>query len=371
VDVQLDRVRQDAPYGVPPEIVKFATDPAVSGVDANGDSLGLQRLGRSGVTELDEQIARNISRYLQTQYTYTLDITDARLSSDQDPLGWFVTEDGRRGHCEFFAGAAALACQALGIPARVVVGFKTDEYNSSLEKYVVRQSDAHAWVEVLTERGWISLDPTSGRGEDGPRRMDLLDRIQHWFDFVQYTWANSVVAYDNGARNSLIENLETDVIGRAQETAGLWDRFKAWLEQQNLYIYSAQLMAWLIVAMAAAGTFIVAWFFFEQWRLRRRARRIGLKGLPADEALRLARKLAFFDDLMRLLERHGYARSPSQTPREFAQSLAFLPRQAFDAVMGLTDVFYRVRYGRADLTSRRQRLLSRSLDQLSAVLQRS
>jgi hypothetical protein len=160
------------------------------------------------------------------------------------------------------------------------------------------------------------------------------------------------------------------VIGRAQETAGLWDRFKAWLEQQNLYIYSAQLMAWLIVAMAAAGTFIVAWFFFEQWRLRRRARRIGLKGLPADEALRLARKLAFFDDLMRLLERHGYARSPSQTPREFAQSLAFLPRQAFDAVMGLTDVFYRVRYGRADLTSRRQRLLSRSLDQLSALLQR-
>jgi hypothetical protein len=370
VDGQLELLRRDAPHGVAAEIVRFATDPAVSGVDASGQGLARQRLERSGTTELDEEIARNISRYLQTQYSYTLDITDARLSSDQDPLAWFVTEDGRRGHCEFFAGTAALACQALGIPARVVVGFKTDEYNASLEKYVVRQSDAHAWVEVLTQRGWLTLDPTSGNGDDRAREEDLLDRIQHWFDFLEYTWANNVVAYDNGARTSLIENIETDVIGKAQETAGLWDRFKAWLEQQNLYIYSAQLMAWLIVAMALAAALIVLWFFVEQWRLRRRARRIGLKGLPADEALRLARQLAFFDDLIQLLERHGHERRPSQTPREFARSLAFLPRQAFDAVMGLTDVFYRVRYGQAELSPRRQRMLSRSLDELAGVLQK-
>jgi hypothetical protein len=369
VDVQVAQAARTAPYPVAPEIIRFATDPRVSGTDAQGQSLARQRLHMSGTTELDETIARNISRYLQTQYSYTLDITDARLSSDQDPLAWFVTEDGQRGHCEFFAGTAALACQALGIPARVVVGFKAEEYNKSLEKYVVRQSDAHAWVEVLTHRGWIMLDPTSGNGDDADSATeDVLDRVQHWFDFLEYTWANNVVAYDNGARTSLIQSLETDVMSRAQETAGLWDRFKEWLERQNMYIYSAQLMAWLIVAMALAAGGVILWFLLEQWRLRRRARRIGLRGLPPEEVRRLARQLGFFDDMVRLLERHGYRRRPSQTPREFARSLAFLPRQAFDAVIAFTDVFYRVRYGHSELTPRRQRSLTRSLDQLAATL---
>lgn len=368
-DAQVERSLQTVPYAPAREIVDFAIDPQVSGIDAEGNGLARRRLLRSGTTELDEQIARSISRYLQTQYTYTLDITDARLSGDQDPLAWFVGEDGRRGHCEFFAGTAALACQALGIPARVVVGFKSDEFNASLEKYVVRQSHAHAWIEVLTQRGWNTLDPTSGNGDDLTRSTpNVLDRVQHWVEFLEYTWANNVVAFDNGARTSLMQNLETDVLARAQGTAGLWDRFTEWLERQNLYIYSAQLMAWLIVAMAAAAALIVLWFVLLRWRLRRRAQRIGLRNLPPEEAQRLARQLAFFDELMQMLERHGYRRHASQTPREFAQSLAFLPRQAFDAVVALTDVFYRIRYGRARLTPRRHKSLNRSLDQLATAL---
>src|SRR5690606_13065633 len=296
-------------------------------------------------------------------------ISDARMSAADDPLAWFVSEDGRRGHCEFFAGTAALACQALGIPARVVVGFKSSEFNGSLDKFVVRQSHAHAWVEVLTERGWITLDPTSGNGDDLARdEPDLLDRVQHWFEFLEYTWANNVITYDNGARTDLLQSFETDMLMRAHDTAGLWDRFKAWLERQNLYIYSAQLMAWLLVAMVLSAVGVLLWFAWDRWRLRRRARRIGLGRLSADEAQRLARQLAFFDDLLRLLERHGHRRRPEQTPREFALSLACLPRQAFDTVVSMTDIFYRVRYGQARVTPRRQRLLGRSLDRLAATL---
>ena len=369
VDRQLARARQYPAYPPPPEIMRFALDPAVSGVSADGQSLGRQRVARQGPTELDEQIARNIARYLQTQYTYTLDVTDARLSTSQDPLAWFVSEDGRRGHCEFFAGTAALACQALGIPARVVVGFRCDDFNGSMGKYVVRQSHAHAWVEVLTQRGWIMLDPTSGNGDDLLRdQKNFLDTIQHWFEFMQYTWANSIVAYDNNARSSLISELETDLAGGARNTLGLWDRFTEWLERQNLYFVSAQVVAWLIALMSAAAALTMGWFFYERWRLRRRAQRIGLRGLASDDTRRLARQLAFFEELVLLLERHGHARRPHQTPREFARSLAFLPRQAFDTVWGMTDVFYRVRYGQGFLTPRRQRHLTRSLDVLAQML---
>ena len=50
----------------------------------------------------------------------------------------------------------------------------------------------------------------------------------------------------------------------------------------------------------------VGWFFFERLRLRRRARRIGLDTLPSTQQLYLARQLGFFDDLLRLLERHSH-----------------------------------------------------------------
>ena len=374
-DEALDRQReQSGPEPVYPAsaaMVAFALDPAVSGVDADGRSLARQRLERVGVGALDERIARNISRYLQTSYAYSLDVTDARRSADQDPMDWFVGPDGHRGHCEYFAGTLALACQALGIPARVVVGFKTDEFNASMGRYVVRQSHAHAWVEVLTARGWQSLDPTSGNGDDAISASGGFgQRVRQWFEFLQYTWANNVVAYDNGTRENLLQNLESRVV-TGEAGGGLWNQFQQWLERQNLYIYSVQVMAWLIVAALVVLCGAVAWFALERWRLRRRARRMGLRDLPPDEAKRLARQLAFYDELLRLLGRHGHRRRASQTPREFAGSLASLPAEAFAAVGGLTEVFYRVRYGRGRLTPRRQRWLGRTLETLAATLERA
>ena len=371
----LDRVAAaaaaDPIYPASPALLDFALDPAVSGRDAAGRPLARDRLERPGITADDERIARNMERYLQQNYRYSLDVTDARRSADQDPLDWFVGPDGRRGHCEYFAGTLAGALQALGIPARVVVGFKSDEFNPSMGRYVVRQSHAHAWVEALTRRGWQTLDPTSGNGDDVAGATDgPLRRVRQWLEFLQYSWANSVVAYDNSARESLIQRVETGVADRAADGGGLWDDFQAWLERQNLYVYSAQVMAWLIVAALATMGGAVTWFLFEQWRLRRVARRMGLRGLPPGEARRLARQLTFYDDLTRLLGRHGFSRPASQTPREFAGSLSHLPGETYGAVVALTEIFYRVRYGQGRLTGRRQRLIGRSLDSLAASLEK-
>ena len=359
-------------YPASAAILSFALDPAVSGRDTDGASLARRRLDRVGVGPLDERIARNMERYLQQNYAYSLDVTDARRTADQDPMDWFVSPDGRRGHCEYFAGTLALACQALGIPARVVVGFKSDEFNPSMNKYVVRQSHAHAWVEALTGRGWQTLDPTSGNGDDSVREAGgLMRRVRQWVEFLQYNWANNVVAYDNGTRENLFQHIESSVVKKGADGGGLWQQFQAWLERQNLYVYSVQVMAWLIVGAVAAMCLAVLWFAFEKWRLWRLARRMGLRDLPTGEARRLARQLVFYDDLLRLLGRHGHRRSASQTPREFARSLSPLPGEAYAAVSGLTEVFYRVRYGRGRLTPRRQRWLGRSLEALTRTLERA
>jgi transglutaminase-like putative cysteine protease len=354
------------------QIVAFALDPAVTGTDARGRSLARLRLERAGTTPLDAIIADNLEAHLRTQFVYSLDVSAeaSRLPTTADPLGWFVSEQGRAGHCEFFAGAMAQACQALGIPARVVVGFRTIEFNPQINKFTIRRSDAHAWVEVLTQQGWQRYDPTSDTPADLERRdpggwVELGRRFRQMGDFVQYVWANHVIGYDRNrqadvgeAGRTLMSDLNRQMgqamAGADESVEDGWLRrlllnplgdLRAWLERQNLYVFSATLMTALLVTLPIAALGLVILFFALKWRLTRRARRIGLDDLPPSIARRLARRLAFYDELVRTLHRGGLHRPGHHTPREFARSLAFLPPEAFDAVARMTEDFYRVRYG--------------------------
>src|SRR5690606_25536263 len=146
---------------IDPQIETFARRPEVSGTDDEG-ALAERRPADARTHPLDMQIAANIERYLQRNFEYTLDLTDTRRLDGQDPLVGFLYQF-QRGHCEYFAGAMALMCQSLGMQARVVIGFKTDEFNEFDNRFMVRQSHAHAWVEVLRPDGvWQTFDPTSG-----------------------------------------------------------------------------------------------------------------------------------------------------------------------------------------------------------------
>ncbi len=77
----------------------------------------------------------------------------------------FVLET-KRGYCQHYAGAMALMLRLLGVPSRVAVGFTSGEYSKDDKEWVVKDTNAHAWVEVwFPDYGWIPFDPTPGRGE--------------------------------------------------------------------------------------------------------------------------------------------------------------------------------------------------------------
>lgn len=81
------------------------------------------------------------------------------------PLVDFINET-KRGYCQHYAGAMALMLRLLGVPARVAVGFTSGEYSEDDKEWVVKDTNAHAWVEVwFPDFGWIPFDPTPGRGE--------------------------------------------------------------------------------------------------------------------------------------------------------------------------------------------------------------
>jgi transglutaminase-like putative cysteine protease len=85
----------------------------------------------------------------------------------EPPLVAFVTRT-KRGYCQHFAGAMALALRFLGIPARVAAGFTSGTYDGRDGTWTVYDRNAHTWVEVWFEGyGWLPFDPTPSRGNLG------------------------------------------------------------------------------------------------------------------------------------------------------------------------------------------------------------
>jgi Ca2+/Na+ antiporter len=356
---------------IPPEVSTYARRPEVGGTDAQGPLVA--RRDRSKLTDpLDEQIARNIERHLRTQFSYTMDISDARTRADLDPIVWFLSDDGRRGHCEYFAAAMALMCQSIGIQTRVVSGYRCDEYNDFSHRFVVRQSQAHAWVEILTSDGWRTYDPTSSRGADsGGNDSSLWQKVKHLFDWLESSYANNIIYYNNDSRENLIQSMEaqmTKPLYRGVNEGWITSRFK----DSKLYKLLSKPMGNPMVWAGVAAGVVVAWWvgrrLLKRARLRKRVARIGLDALPPADRIRLAQQLGFYDDLLRLLERRQITRQAHQTPLEFARSLLFLPADVYQAIQRLTSIFYRVRFGQQNLSTGACRRLGTVISQIDGEL---
>ena len=106
----------------------------------------------------EAEVLQKAFTYFNREFTYTL---EPPLLDPRNPYDEFLFET-KQGFCEHYAGSFALAMRAAGIPARVVTGYQGGELNLINNELVVRQADAHAWVEIwLRDRGWVRVDPTA------------------------------------------------------------------------------------------------------------------------------------------------------------------------------------------------------------------
>ena len=350
-------------------IAPYARRIDVSGSDEKG-SLALRRQQTQGADVLDAQIAENIAKHFHSQFKYTLDLSDTTRNREQDPIVNFLNVT-RRGHCEYFAGAMTLLCQSLGMQARMVIGFRAgpEDYSDIGDYYIIRQSHAHAWVEVLTTEGWKRFDPTSSTEYFSQRRSSAWFRsLTDFFDFLQYKWATSIVTYDNDNRLSVLHNVESTFTGSVEGGSSLASRIKDFFRSDKAYLFSSRLLVAAIVVSILVLVIAITAFILEKRRLYRRAQRMGLSALPSEQQLRLARKLGFYDELIRLLARQNIHRPSHMTPREFARSLSYLPAEAYGDICDLTDIYYVVRYGDQELGQGPRRHLSTSIGELSAAL---
>lgn len=98
-----------------------------------------------------------IENYL-LQYTYSQ--TPGKVPEGHDFVDYFLFVN-KKGYCTSYATAMAVLARCIGIPTRYVEGFLVDYSDKTDGGFLVRNSDAHAWVEAYFEGvGWIPFEPT-------------------------------------------------------------------------------------------------------------------------------------------------------------------------------------------------------------------
>jgi transglutaminase-like putative cysteine protease len=261
----------------------------------------------------DYDRARALETYLQTRYGYTLQLPS---EPPADPVANFLFER-RQGHCEYFASSMAILLRELGIPSRIVNGFRTGEFNDLTGSYIIRARDAHSWVEAwFPGQGWVAFDPTPASLYSTATGWQ---RVLLYFDAMSEFWREWVVNYDFSHQNTLGQNM---TISSRQYAF----RFRRWMRmkydalletaRQTRRRAQEQPREWgLRGVLALSGLLLL----INARKLWRGGRRQWLARRPA-RAPQAAASI-WYERMTRTLARRGWPRAPAQTPEEFVVTI--------------------------------------------------
>lgn len=119
--------------------------------------------------------ARAVETWIDRNTTVTDDA--APVPAGADALETFLLED-RAGPPERAATAMVVMLRAVGVPARLAVGYLPGRRGGPDEPFTVRASDVHAWVEVwFPTAGWQRFDPTGRAPDPRAEAESVWDRL--------------------------------------------------------------------------------------------------------------------------------------------------------------------------------------------------
>lgn len=265
---------------------------AVPDGDQNRRWLGQWLAEITGGEDLPPEVfAERASAWLAARKTYAL---QTAVPSGEGDLFLRWLNSNAPGHCELFAGSFVLLARAAGHPARVVTGFKGGTWNGFENYYMVRNRDAHAWVEMMDVTGteWIRVDPTPGADAAARAAADdplfgglLLDRtLRAYLDSLRVLWYRRIVNFDQESQAELASQVKNWSTGFFQELrTEMQDRLtamQAWLRGPWSWGKFGELIPWI------AGFALAVWMlraspgWWLAWRGRDRSRR------PAEDPVR-------------------------------------------------------------------------------------
>jgi protein-glutamine gamma-glutamyltransferase len=280
--------------------------------------------------------ARHTEDYLRRNYKYSLDLT---WSPGNDPLEEFLFT-AKSGHCEYFASAMAVLLRAAGVQTRLVNGFLMHEYNPVGDTYIIRQSDAHSWVEAyLPGSGWIEFDPTPPA--DDQLDTGLVAQLHNYVDAAGYFWNTYVLTYDSDSQGQLFkeaqesaEKLHVDLQSRKNNWLAWAQNFVGRVSLQiNQTIHSGVIWIYVGVLLTCLLVYAKRQELWNRWWLFR-LRRTGRVDTRIIDAL--------FYRAVGIAGKRGPRRQPSETWREW---IGIVPHEGCRTILQRAlEVFERSRY---------------------------
>lgn len=257
----------------------------------------------------DYDRAAALETYLRTHFGYSLQLS---RTVPHDPLANFLFER-RQGHCEYFASSMAVMLRILGIPSRVVNGFRTGEFNDLTSQYVVRASNAHSWVEAyFPGHGWVAFDPTPGASIAATTGWS---RISMYADAMASFWREWIVNYDVVHQQALAVSAGS----RSRYWFSVLRRW--WHRQYELLMAAARRsgtevagspLRWGLGGILTAALLLLA---FRLPRLLLALEKFKLAARPERSPRRAA--TMWYERMTESVARRGWRKSPTQTPDEF------------------------------------------------------
>jgi transglutaminase-like putative cysteine protease len=229
----------------------------------------------------------------------------------RDPVDYFLF-DLKADFCEYFASAMVVMLREVGIPARLVEGFTSGTFDSASNSFVVREQDAHAWVEVyFPQYGWIEFEPTPSQPPFSRLDSSVGTGTGDGGDGGTGDASGLAGIDDQIGRGDLDEGLEDFGAG----SGGVVAVVRA-IDPRPVLALLAILLALLVAAVIRFN-----------WRFRRHG--------PIESAWGKTRLLASYV---------GYPAHPSQTTYEFASSLGAAIPETHEPVRTLAEARVREHY---------------------------
>lgn len=370
----------------------------------------LAELADQIVANLPEEAVLSRARALEAHFTrgsykYSLDPSPER-NSNEDPIVDFVTNH-KTGHCQYFASALAKMLHTQGIPARVVVGYRADNFNVVGNYYQLREMDAHAWVEaalpesevpddeILPTEGvvggdsrtngngngggvvggaWVRLDPTpsgdwvANNVAISPWRQKLGDSM----DYMQLLWSEYVLGLnEKRQRKAIYEPIKNFIkhVGTLLFSRESWQTRWEILRERfrgDFFTQENGRDAVIAIAVLTAAFYVLKFCFRLLWRLV-------AAGLARSRRAS-GSTIEFYRRLETILSKYGIKREQQQTQQEFA----LLAGEKLNGIVNdegvariptnIVNYFYRVRYGNDRLDTAEVQRLENWLDMLQTSL---
>jgi len=265
-----------------------------------------------------------LKNYLNKNYHYS----SSELPGGENPVYEFLFVK-KKGNCEYFATAMVLMLRCLGIPSRLAIGYIGGEWNSYQDYYLVRESDAHAWAEVvLPGLGFMEVDATPASVQ---RRQAGSFEFYRFIDPLIFRWNRWIVDFS------------------VQDQLRVFRRWRAKQWGVNFYfnIHRSRILDRLRAHRLWAGIILLCLIILSLFIVMRRDRKANWQvSWKKTGKNNLVQKL--YLKMFKKLKKAGLKVLPSYTGLELARNFP-LDSEERKVIEEITWIYYSIRFGGAEI----------------------